>query len=141
MLKVSYDGYDGRSASRFGHLFYKTPFSHYRARGRVPLRRRAGRGRPRVGFRNSGVMIHGQPAETMRKDQDFPISIEVQLLGGRATGERATANLCTPGTNVVMNGKLVTDHCVNSTSPTFRRRGVGARRDRGARRRRRSSTR
>ena len=45
----------------------------------------------------------------MRKDQDFPISIEVQLLGGRGTGERSTANLCTPGTNVVMNGALVTD--------------------------------
>jgi hypothetical protein len=56
----------------------------------------------------------------MTKDQDFPISIEVQLLGGRATGERPTANLCTPGTNVVMDGQLVTDHCIDSRSPTFR---------------------
>jgi hypothetical protein len=65
-------------------------------------------------------MIHGQPVETMQKDQDFPISIEVQLLGGRGDGKpRPTANLCTPGTNVVMNGKLVTAHCVESTSKTF----------------------
>jgi hypothetical protein len=65
-------------------------------------------------------MIHGQPVETMRKDQDFPISIEVQFLGGRGDGKpRSTANLCTPGTNVVMKGALVTAHCVESSSKTF----------------------
>jgi hypothetical protein len=56
----------------------------------------------------------------MRKDQDFPISIEVQLLGGRDEGERTTANLCTPGTHVEMEGKLVTEHCVSSRSKTYR---------------------
>lgn len=64
-------------------------------------------------------MIHGQPVETMGKDQNFPISIEVQLLGGLGKGPRTTANLCTPGTNVVMDGKLIEKHCVTSTSPTF----------------------
>ena len=54
-----------------------------------------------------------------RKDQDFPISIEVQLLGGSGTGERTTANLCTPGTNVVINGALFTTHCLNSKSKTY----------------------
>ena len=47
------------------------------------------------------------------------MSIEVQLLGGDGTGERTTANLCTPGTNVVMDGKLITQHCTNSTSKTY----------------------
>jgi hypothetical protein len=75
---------------------------------------------PDWAFRNSGIMIHGQPVETMQKDQDFPISIEVQLLGGRGDGKpRPTANLCTPGTHVVRNGKLETAHCVNSASKTF----------------------
>jgi hypothetical protein len=56
----------------------------------------------------------------MMKDQDFPVSIEVQLLGGLSDGKpRSTANLCTPGTNVVMNGKLHTPHCTNSTSKTY----------------------
>lgn len=65
-------------------------------------------------------MIHGQPVETMKKDQDFPISIEAQLLGGRGDGTaRSTANLCTPGTNVVMNCQLETRHCINSSSKTF----------------------
>jgi hypothetical protein len=78
------------------------------------------KGGPDWAFRNSGAMIHGQPVETMRKDQDFPICIEVQFLGGRGDGKpRSTANLCTPGTNVVMNGKLETAHCVSSTSKTF----------------------
>jgi hypothetical protein len=65
-------------------------------------------------------MVHGQPVETMKKDQDFPISIEAQFLGGRGDGSaRSTANLCTPGTHVVMNGQLETRHCVNSSSKTF----------------------
>ena len=55
----------------------------------------------------------------MPKDQDFPISLEIQLLGGLGKGPRTTANLCTPGTNVVMNGQLHTPHCTNSTSQTY----------------------
>ena len=74
---------------------------------------------PGWAFRNSGVMIHGQTPETMTKDQKFPVSIEVQLLGGKGEGERTTANLCTPGTHVVMDDKLLTRHCTNSKSKTF----------------------
>jgi hypothetical protein len=55
----------------------------------------------------------------MELDQDFPTSIEVQLLGGNGTDERSTMNLCTPGTNVVMNGQLIEQHCTNSKSKTY----------------------
>ena len=55
----------------------------------------------------------------MRRDQDFPVSIEVQLLGGNGRQERSTANLCTPGTHVVMAGKLHTQHCTDSKSKTY----------------------
>jgi hypothetical protein len=55
----------------------------------------------------------------MPKDQGFPISIEVQLLGSDGSHERTTANLCTPGTHVVMDGKLVTEHCIDSRSKTY----------------------
>ena len=48
VLKVVYDKYDAFDG-KFGHLFYKDAFSHYRARGRVPLRRRAVQGRPGLG--------------------------------------------------------------------------------------------
>jgi hypothetical protein len=119
ILRVAYDRYD-TFGSRFGHLFYKTPFSHYRLAVEYRFVGEQAKGGPDWAFRNSGVMIHGQPVETMQKDQDFPICIEVQFLGGRGDGKpRPTANLCTPGTNVVMDGKLETAHCVSSTSKTL----------------------
>ncbi|HZJ33695.1 MAG TPA: DUF1080 domain-containing protein, partial [Vicinamibacterales bacterium] len=65
------------------------------------------------------LMLHSPHPRTMPKDQDFPISLEFQLLGGLGKGPRTTANLCTPGTNVVMNGQLHTQHCTNSTSQTY----------------------
>jgi hypothetical protein len=119
VLKVSYDQYHTFDR-RFGHLFYRTPFSHYVIAVEYRFVGEQVKGGPDWAFRNNGVMLHGQAVETMKKDQDFPISIEVQLLGGRGDGSaRSTANLCTPGTNVVMNGQLETRHCVNSTSKTF----------------------
>jgi hypothetical protein len=106
--------------NKFGHLFYKTPYGHYRLRIEYRFVGEQAQGGPGWAFRNSGVMIHGQDPKTMRVDQDFPVSIEVQFLGGTDTGERPTANLCTPGTNVVMDGKLHTTHCTNSKSKTIR---------------------
>jgi hypothetical protein len=119
VLRVAYDKYDSFD-NRFGHIFYKEPFSHYRLGIEYRfISEQAPKG-PDWAFRNSGVMIHCQDPKTMTKAQDFPISVEVQFLGGRETGERSTANLCTPGTNVVMNGALFTTHCVNSKSKTYR---------------------
>ncbi len=118
-LTVNYDHYKTFD-ERFGHLFYKAPFSYYLLAVEYRFVGKQNTGAPGWAYKNSGVMIHCQPPATMGKDQDFPISIEVQLLGGDATGERSTCNLCTPGTNVEMNGKLVTQHCINSTSKTFR---------------------
>jgi hypothetical protein len=119
VLKVAYNQYDA-FGGRFGHLFYKTPFSHYVIVVEYRFVGQQAKDGPDWAFRNSGIMIHGQPVETMLRKQDFPISIEVQLLGGRGDGKpRPTANLCTPGTNVVMSDKLETTHCVNSKSPTL----------------------
>jgi hypothetical protein len=118
ILKVSYDQYN-KFDGKFGHLFYEEEFSHYRMRLEYRFVGEQTRGGPGWAFRNSGVMIHGQPPESMRKDQDFPVSIEVQLLGGNGTDERTTGNLCTPGTHVVMDGELVTQHCISSSSETY----------------------
>jgi 3-keto-disaccharide hydrolase len=118
VLKVSYDQYE-TFGERFGHLFYKEPFSHYRLRIEYRFVGDQVPGGPDWAFRNSGVMLHCQPPETMGKDQHFPVSVEAQFLGGRGTGERTTGNLCTPGTNVVIDGKLITQHCTNSTSKTY----------------------
>ena len=118
VLKVAYDKYP-RFDGRFGHLFYKTPFSHYRLRIVYRFVGDQCRGGPSWAFRNSGVMIHGQSPESMRKDQDFPVSVEVQFLGGNGRDKRSTGNVCTPGTNIVMGGKLITQHCTDSKSKTY----------------------
>ncbi len=123
LLQVRYDQYNnfkhGDQAERFGHLFYKTPYSHYQLRAEYRFVGTQVPGGPGWAIRNSGFMVHGQDPATMTIDQDFPVSIEVQLLGGLGQGKRTTANLCTPGTHVELNGKLHKPHCTSSTSPTF----------------------
>lgn len=118
VLKVAYDQYD-QFDNRFGHLFYKHSFSDYLLRIEYRFVGEQVKGGAGWALRNSGVMIHGQAPESMGLDQDFPVSIEVQFLGGDGSHERHTANLCTPGTNVVMNGDLHTPHCTDSSSKTY----------------------
>jgi hypothetical protein len=118
LLKVRYDGY-GAFDGQFGHLFYHQAFSHYLLAVEYRFVGDQAAGGPDWAMRNSGIMVHSQSARSMGKDQDFPISIEVQLLGGTGSGERSTANLCTPGTHVVMDGRLFTPHCVDSRSRTY----------------------
>ena len=118
VLKVSYDKYS-RFDGKFGHLFYKTPFSHYKLHIEYRFVGEQCPGGPSWALRNSGVMIHGQSPESMGKDQEFPVSIEVQFLGGDGKGKRPTCNVCTPGTNIVMRDRLITQHCTNSHSKTY----------------------
>lgn len=118
LLRVCYDNWDKWDGS-FGHIFYKGEFSHYKLRVEYRFVGEQAKGGPGWAYRNNGIMIHGQPVETMELDQDFPVSIEVQLLGGSGKGERPTCNVCTPGTNIVMDGKLIEQHCINSKSDTY----------------------
>ena len=118
LLKVNYDGYS-EFGNRFGHLFYKQKFSYYLLGIEYRFVNNQVTGGPSWAIRNSGAMLHSQDPATMLLIQDFPISIEVQLLGGNGKDKRTTANLCTPGTNVVLKGKLFTDHCISSGSETF----------------------
>jgi hypothetical protein len=104
---------------RFGHLFYQTPYSHYRLRVEYRFVGEQCAGGPAWAYRNSGMMLHSEDPRRMTKDQDFPTSIEVQLLGGNGVDKRTTANLCTPGTNVLLAGKLFLPHCTQSSSETF----------------------
>ena len=121
VIKVVYDPAKYPSfGEKFGHLFHDETFSRYRLRVEYRFTGSQCPGGPGWAVRNSGVMLHGEDPRGMALAQDFPASIEVQFLGGAATGERTTANLCTPGTNVFMGGKLFTPHCTNSTSATYR---------------------
>lgn len=118
ILKVGYEAYDEFNET-FGHLFYKESYSHYRLRVEYRFVGEQCKGGPGWAYRNSGLMLHGEEPSTMTKDQDFPTSIEVQLLGGDGKAKRSNANLCTPGTNVVMDEKLIKAHCTKSTSETY----------------------
>ncbi|RTE53694.1 DUF1080 domain-containing protein [Arenibacter aquaticus] len=117
-IQVRYDEYDAFN-EQFGHLFYKEPYSSYLIGVEYRFVGDQVKGGPGWAYRNSGIMVHGQDPATMTKDQDFPNSIEVQLLGGNGKDQRSTANLCTPGTQYVKDGKLIKQHCTNSTSKTF----------------------
>jgi len=119
VMKVGYDEYHAFN-EQFGHIFYQEPYSYYRLKVEYRFTGEQAPEGPGWAWRNSGIMVHGQDPATMGKDQDFPISIEVQLLGAPEEGTRTTANLCTPGTHVVMDGKLITQHCTNSTSQSYR---------------------
>jgi hypothetical protein len=118
VIKVSYAKYP-KFDGKFGHLFSNRKFSHYRLRVEYRFVGDQCPGGPSWALRNSGVMIHCQPVETMRVDQEFPVSIEVQFLGGDGKKERATGNACTPGTHVVVDGKLEKTHTINSRAKTY----------------------
>jgi hypothetical protein len=118
MLRIAYDQYQNFDG-KFGHLYYKTPYSYYKLRYQYRFVGNQTPGGAGWNIRNSGVMIHSQSAQSLSMGQDFPVSLEVQLLGGLDKGERNTGNLCTPGTQVYMQGKLRTDHCINSSSKTY----------------------
>ena len=118
IMKISYDKYTSFT-NQFGHIYYKTPYSYYKLIVEYRFVGTQAPGGPSWDVRNSGVMVHSQPAASVRKDQEFPVSIECQLLGGLGNGERTTANLCTPGTYVEMNDKVNMQHCINAASKTY----------------------
>ncbi len=118
VIKIAYDGYE-QFDNRFGVLFYERPFSHYRLKLKYRFIGEQAPGAEAWAWRNSGLMIHSQSPQSMRKNQDFPISLEVQFLGGDGQQERPTGNLCTPGTHVEINGKLEEQHCITAKSKTY----------------------
>lgn len=117
-LIVRYDQYDS-FRYQYGHIFYKKKFSHYLLAVEYRFVGDQATGGEGWATRNSGAMLHSQSAQSMQRDQDFPISIEAQFLGGLGVADRPTANLCTPGTHVHMGDTLFTPHCINSTSKTY----------------------
>ena len=118
VLKVCYDQYE-QFDNKFGHIFYKDKFSHYILRAEYRFVGEQVAGAPEWAYRNNGLMLHSQSPQSMTLNQIFPISIEVQILGGNGKDDRPNGNLCLPGTDVVMDGMLITDNCTNSSSGTF----------------------
>lgn len=118
MIRIKYDNYKTFDDA-YGHMYYKEPFSHYRLRFDYRFVGEQTEGGATWNVRNSGVMLHSQSAESNDYGQDFPVSIELQLLGGLGDGPRTTGNVCTPGTAVMMGDTINYNHCINSTSETY----------------------
>ncbi|NBC64544.1 MAG: DUF1080 domain-containing protein, partial [Bacteroidetes bacterium] len=113
-----YDGYEN-FGTQFGHIYYEKPFSYYRLIAEYRFTGEQVEGGPGWAFMNNGIMFHSQPPDSVTLDQEFPNSIEFQLLGvENDSTERTNGNVCTPGTNIVMNGELITQHCTSSSGPT-----------------------
>jgi hypothetical protein len=119
MIQVRYNHY-GDFNNRFGHLFYKTPFSKYHLKFEYRFTGKLQPGAPDYTNLNSGVMFHAQDPKTILKEQDWPISVEMQLLAGLGDGNpRPTGNMCSPGTEIFFQGSMYDGHCLNSTSQTY----------------------
>ena len=118
VLKVVYDNYDSFD-NNYGQIYYKKPYSYYKLKFEYRFTGNQTKGGAEWAKRNSGIMIHSQSPESNDFSQSFPVSIEVQLLGGLSKGKRSTGNLCTPGTTVIMNEKINYNHCILSNSKTY----------------------
>jgi len=118
ILKVSYDDYTTFD-EQFGHLFTNLAYSHYILRLEYRFTGKMMPDAPKYVNLNSGVMLHAQPPQSMRFDQGFPASLEMQFLADDGKGDRSTGNLCTPGTHVEKEGQLVTQHIIKSSAPIF----------------------
>ena len=123
-LVVDYSNWE-RFGGEFGHLFFTgvedlgPEFSHYIMQVEYRFVGEQVPGGPGWAWRNNGIMFHGQPADTMGLDQDFPASIEAQMLGGPDSGDRPTGNVCTPGTHIHKDGELTRAHVINFDGPTY----------------------
>ncbi len=119
MMRIVYDNYQTFDDA-YAHIYYQEKLSNYRLKleyrftGKQTPAAKAGNNR------NSGIMFHSQSPQSMRLNQNFPASIEAQFLGGLNDGKkRPTANICTPGTDFELDGKLMKKHCYRSKSNTY----------------------
>ncbi|MEP1448915.1 MAG: DUF1080 domain-containing protein [Paraglaciecola sp.] len=113
MLKVRYDQYD--FSDEFGHIFYKTPFKNFHLSVDYRFSGEFEDNAPSYALLNSGVMFHSQSAGSQNKEQNWPVSVEMQYLADLGDGKRTTGNMCSPGTNIVFNGKVYPKHCLQSS--------------------------
>lgn len=119
VIQVNYDEYR-EFDERYGHLFYKKPFSSYHLKFEYRFTDQWMEDAPDYTYRNSGVMFHSQAPNTILKEQDWPISVEYQMLARANENEpRPTGNMCSPATEVFYEGEMDERHCINSSSDTY----------------------
>jgi len=115
IIKVAYDKY-GKFDEQFGHLYSNQAYSNYILRLDYKITGSAVADSPPWAKLNSGVMIHSQSPLTLELNQLWPASMEFQFLATGSAAGKQTGNVCTPGTNLEMKGKLLTDHIIESSA-------------------------
>jgi Domain of Unknown Function (DUF1080) len=119
VLQVAYDQY-GNFENQFGGLYYKEKLSHYWLRVEYRFIGSVAKGAPGWAFRDSGVMLHSQSPDGMQKTQQFPTSIELNLIGARIFN-RPTGDVCTNGGVLIqINGQTLPNKCSNSSKTSIR---------------------
>ena len=119
LLKVSYKQYD-QFGGRFGSLFSKKKLSRYWLRAEYRFTGDEVAGAPSWAFKNSGLQLHSQAPETMRKEQEFPVSVEFDIVGGHFIGSRPTGDVCQNGTLVKIDGAPLSGQCSKLSGITIR---------------------
>ena len=115
ILKCEYDQYPSFDR-QFGHLYSDLAYSHYILRMEYKFVGKMMPDAPHYVNLNSGIMFHSQPPQSMTLDQGFPVSIEFQFLADLGKGPRPTGNVCTPGTHIEQDGKLLTEHIIKAST-------------------------
>jgi len=119
-IQVRYDKYEGDFNDRFSHLYFDKPYSYFHLTLEYRFVGEVHPGAPVFVERNSGVMFHSEDPKKMLSEQNWPISVEMQFLGGVTKGKsRPTGNMCSPGTDVEFEGKIDPRHCISSSSKTY----------------------
>lgn len=122
-LEVNYSGWSSFN-NQFGHAGYKVrPFSFYLLRAEHQHWGSQPSGSPGWAKENNGLMLHSQSVASMGINQDFPVSMETQLLGSGNTesDNNSTLNLCTPGTafyTTATGGTRNDAHCISASNNT-----------------------
>lgn len=119
-IQVNYDDYDEFN-DRYGHLFFDKSFSSYHLKFEYRFTDQWMKDAASYTYRNSGVMFHSQDPKTILKEQNWPISVEYQMLAEETEGvNRPTGNMCSPGTEIFVDDKMDPRHCVQSTAKTYK---------------------
>jgi len=110
MLKVSYDQYD-KFGGRFGSIFYGKKLSHYWFRAEYRFVGQQASGAPSWAYKNSGIQLHSQAPESMGRNQEFPVSVEFDIVGDRRFSRHPTGDVCQNGTRVKIAGAPLQGKC------------------------------
>lgn len=120
LLRVNYDKY-AEFNHQYGHIYHNTTFSDFHLQLEYRFYGEFLQDAPYYAERNSGVMFHSQSPYSMPKEQNWPISVEMQFLADLEDGSRrTTGNMCSPGTDITYQGETFPSHCLNSNKPAHK---------------------